>query len=118
MKRKYIWIVLLLLLALLISACGGDEAEETPTEEPSTGQEAEQPEEAEEAEEPEEAMGPVRVAAIMPSATNDLAFSQSWYCPAAYSRFSCPASSKIVSSSCTVQSWVEIKCLPFNFVCI
>jgi basic membrane lipoprotein Med (substrate-binding protein (PBP1-ABC) superfamily) len=79
MKRKYIWIVLLLLLALLISACGGDEAEETPTEEPSTGQEAEQPEEAEEAEEPEEAMGPFRVAAIMPSATNDLAFSQSMF---------------------------------------
>jgi basic membrane lipoprotein Med (substrate-binding protein (PBP1-ABC) superfamily) len=64
--------VFVLLLALLVSACGGAE----PTEQPS----AEEPA-AEEpaAEEPVAEEGPFRVAVVMPSAINDLAFSQSMY---------------------------------------
>ena len=64
--------VFVLLLALLVSACGSAE----PTEQPS----AEEPA-AEEpaAEEPVAEEGPFRVAVVMPSAINDLAFSQSMY---------------------------------------
>jgi basic membrane lipoprotein Med (substrate-binding protein (PBP1-ABC) superfamily) len=82
MIRKYGWLVLLLVLALAISACDGAAEEEAPVEEPAVEEEAPagEPEEAvEEPEEPEEAMGPFRVAVVMPSAINDLAFSQSMF---------------------------------------
>ena len=70
--KIYKLFVFVLLLALLVSACGGAE----PTEQPS----AEEPA-AEEpaAEEPVAEEGPFRVAVVMPSAINDLAFSQSMY---------------------------------------
>jgi basic membrane lipoprotein Med (substrate-binding protein (PBP1-ABC) superfamily) len=82
MIRKYGWLVLLLVLALAVSACGGAADQEAPTEEPTTEEEApagEVEEPVEEPEEPEEAMGPFRVAVVMPSAINDLAFSQSMF---------------------------------------
>jgi basic membrane lipoprotein Med (substrate-binding protein (PBP1-ABC) superfamily) len=74
MNKRYLWIGLLLLLALLITACGGA----TPTTEvetipPTTESEVEQPEA------PPVVAGPFRVAVVMPSATNDLAFSQSMF---------------------------------------
>jgi basic membrane lipoprotein Med (substrate-binding protein (PBP1-ABC) superfamily) len=53
MSRKYIWVIPLVLLAMLAGACGGGGG----------GEEA----------------GVLRVAAIMPSTVNDLAFSQSMY---------------------------------------
>jgi basic membrane lipoprotein Med (substrate-binding protein (PBP1-ABC) superfamily) len=86
MKRFLLLITLLLALGLVMSACGGgttaqptEEAEETaeePAEEPAPTEEetAEEP-----AEEPAEPTGPFRVAVVMPSAINDLAFSQSMY---------------------------------------
>jgi basic membrane protein A len=55
------WLALLLFGALILSACGGG----APTQEP--------------ADVPEEPTGPFRVAVVMPSAINDLAFSQSMY---------------------------------------
>jgi basic membrane lipoprotein Med (substrate-binding protein (PBP1-ABC) superfamily) len=74
MNKRFIWIGLLLLLALLITACGGatatPEAEtELPTEAP----------EVVETEAPPVVTGPFKVAVVMPSAINDLAFSQSMY---------------------------------------
>ncbi|MBC8263394.1 MAG: BMP family protein [Anaerolineales bacterium] len=56
MSSKRIGLVFLVLLALLVSACGAPATQEPAAEE-----------------------GPFRVAAIMPSAINDLAFSQSIY---------------------------------------
>jgi basic membrane protein A len=56
MLNKSKLLVLLMLLALLVSACGAPATQEPAAEE-----------------------GPFRVAAIMPSAINDLAFSQSMY---------------------------------------
>jgi len=73
MNKKFIWLSLVLLIVLLISACGGA----TPTEEPPV--EAVETEPAEEAPPPEVQEGPFRVAVVMPSAINDLAFSQSMY---------------------------------------
>ena len=80
--KKYLWLVLLLSLALIMVACGGD-ADETEEEVDTADETAEvveeevaEPEEAEEEAEPE---GPFRVAVVMPSAINDLAFSQSMY---------------------------------------
>ncbi len=73
MDKKFIWLSLVLLIVLLISACGGA----TPTEEPPV--EAVETEPAEEAPPPEVQEGPFRVAVVMPSAINDLAFSQSMY---------------------------------------
>jgi basic membrane protein A len=80
--------LVMLLLVLVLVACGGN----TPTAEPAPETETEavateeteapaEPEEAEEAEEAEEpaAGEPFRVAVIMPSTINDLAFSQSIY---------------------------------------
>lgn len=55
------WLALLLFGALLLSACGGAATVEAP------------------AEVPDEPAGPFRVAVVMPSAINDLAFSQSMY---------------------------------------
>ncbi|MFC2054231.1 BMP family protein [Chloroflexota bacterium] len=68
---------LVLLLALLVSACGGT----TPTEQPAAEEpSAEEPAAEEPAvEEPMVEEGPFRVAVVMPSAINDLAFSQSMY---------------------------------------
>ncbi len=73
MNKSFIWLSLVLLIVLLISACGGA----TPTEEPPV--EAVETEPAEEAPPPEVQEGPFRVAVVMPSAINDLAFSQSMY---------------------------------------
>jgi len=75
--KKYLWLVLLLSLALVMVACGGNNEAETepePTEEEVAVEE--EPVTEEEEAEPAE---PFRVAAIMPSAINDLAFSQSIY---------------------------------------
>ncbi|MGD2163781.1 MAG: BMP family protein [Anaerolineales bacterium] len=59
--KLYRWLSVLLFGALILSACGGGTATEAP------------------AEVPEEPTGPFRVAVVMPSAINDLAFSQSMY---------------------------------------
>jgi basic membrane protein A len=59
--KLYRWLAILLSGALLLTACGGG----APTEAP--------------AEVPAEPTGPFRVAVVMPSAINDLAFSQSMY---------------------------------------
>ncbi|MGB7115496.1 MAG: BMP family ABC transporter substrate-binding protein, partial [Anaerolineales bacterium] len=69
--------VFVLLLALLVSACGGA----TPTEQPAAEEPIAEEPAAEEpaAEEPVAEEGPFRVAVVMPSAINDLAFSQSMY---------------------------------------
>lgn len=69
--------VFVLLLALLVSACGGA----TPTEQPAAEEPSAEEPAAEEpaAEEPVAEEGPFRVAVVMPSAINDLAFSQSMY---------------------------------------
>lgn len=79
--KRYALLALMLVLALVLVACGGT----TPaTEEPTTSEEV-APTEAVEGEAPaeeapvEEATGPFRVAVVMPSAINDLAFSQSIY---------------------------------------
>ncbi len=70
MSNKNKGLVVLVLLALLISACGGPATEEPAIEEP--------PVEEAPVEEPA-TDEPFRVAVIMPSAINDLAFSQSMY---------------------------------------
>ena len=81
--KKYLWLVLLLSLALIMVACGGDteEAEEEVDAGDEAGEVVDEGEEP--TEEPEEEMaepeGPFRVAVVMPSAINDLAFSQSMY---------------------------------------
>ena len=63
--KKFAWLVTLMLVpALVLSACGAPAAEAPATEAPAT----EAP-----------AAGPFRVAVVMPSAINDLAFSQSMY---------------------------------------
>jgi basic membrane lipoprotein Med (substrate-binding protein (PBP1-ABC) superfamily) len=72
MTHKSKWLIVLVLLALLVAACGPTEA---PPAEPTA-----KPAEPEPAEpEPVAEEGPFRVAVIMPSAINDLAFSQSIY---------------------------------------
>ncbi len=77
MMKRFTWLTLLLILAMALVACGGAQpgpaAETAPTE-------AAQPETTEEEAAPvEESTGPFRVAVVMPSAINDLAFSQSMY---------------------------------------
>jgi basic membrane lipoprotein Med (substrate-binding protein (PBP1-ABC) superfamily) len=74
MKHMSKWIGLLVLLAMLLSACGGA----TPAPETAAPPEEEVEEPAAETEAPV-AEGPFRVAVVMPSAINDLAFSQSMY---------------------------------------
>ena len=80
--KRYAWLALLLVLAMAVVACGGAEP---ATEEPATSEEAAPTEAVVEEEAPveeapvEEATGPFRVAVVMPSAINDLAFSQSMY---------------------------------------
>ncbi|MCI0396257.1 MAG: BMP family ABC transporter substrate-binding protein [Chloroflexi bacterium] len=81
MKRNKRFLIILLLLALVVSACGGGDAtDQTPAAtEPSGEPEEGQPEEGGETEEAPEPAGPFRVAVVLPSAINDLAFSQSMY---------------------------------------
>ncbi len=69
--KKIAWLMLVLLLAVVLVACGG---KETPVEAPAEEPAVEEP--AAEAPAEEE---PFRVAVVMPSAINDLAFSQSMY---------------------------------------
>ncbi|MFW6042451.1 MAG: BMP family protein, partial [Chloroflexota bacterium] len=78
--KRYFWLALLLTLAMIAVACGGAPEEETPTSEPDTSGET-TTDDGEEVSEPEaeEPSGPFRVALVMPSAINDLAFSQSMY---------------------------------------
>jgi basic membrane protein A len=82
MKKTLRLFVLFLLFAMVVAACGGPAVEPAP-EEPAMPEEpaAEEPTEAP-AEEPAEEPAmeePFRVAVVMPSAINDLAFSQSMY---------------------------------------
>jgi basic membrane protein A len=63
--NKKIWLLMLLVLALALVACGGDDAEEAAEETGdvvSTGE-----------------IEPIRIAVVMPSTTTDLAWSQSLY---------------------------------------
>jgi basic membrane lipoprotein Med (substrate-binding protein (PBP1-ABC) superfamily) len=71
--KKIKWLTLVLLIVMLVSACGGA----TPTEE--APMETTPPESGGEEQPPPEMEGPFRVAVVMPSAINDLAFSQSMY---------------------------------------
>jgi simple sugar transport system substrate-binding protein len=70
MKKTFKWTGLLLLLAILVSACGG--GTQVVETQPATVEPG--PAETEPV-----AEGPFRVAVVMPSAINDLAFSQSMY---------------------------------------
>jgi basic membrane protein A len=70
MSNKSKVFVLLVLLALVTSACGGTATEEPAVEEPAVEEPAVEEPVTDE---------PFRVAVIMPSAINDLAFSQSMY---------------------------------------
>ena len=74
--KRYAWFALLLIFAMAIVACGGTQP---ATEAPATGGEEAAPTEAAAEAPAEEASGPFRVAVVMPSAINDLAFSQSMY---------------------------------------
>jgi basic membrane lipoprotein Med (substrate-binding protein (PBP1-ABC) superfamily) len=70
MKKTVKWLGMLLLMTILVSACGGQPGvTETQPAVVTTAPEATEP--------PVE--GPFRVAVVMPSAINDLAFSQSMY---------------------------------------
>jgi basic membrane protein A len=71
MNKKSKWFGLLILLALLVSACGGGATPVPQTAAPTEPPAAET--------EPPAAEEPFRVAVVMPSAINDLAFSQSMY---------------------------------------
>ncbi|HZD11812.1 MAG TPA: BMP family ABC transporter substrate-binding protein [Candidatus Binatia bacterium] len=78
--KRYFSLVVLLVLALIAVACGGSpttEPQEEATQAPATGGGEATPEETTGG--GEEAAGPFRVAVVMPSAINDLAFSQSMY---------------------------------------
>jgi len=68
----------LFLLAIVLSACAAPATEPAAPPPEEAPEEAAPPEEAP-AEPEEEMMGPFRVAVVMPSAINDLAFSQSMY---------------------------------------
>ena len=77
--KRYFWLVMLLVLALVVVACGGTPTTEAP--DPTqvgveTGGEEPDDEEPDTEEQP---TGPFRVAVVMPSAVNDLAFSQSMF---------------------------------------
>jgi basic membrane protein A len=77
MKKSYLFLISLLVLSLMFSACAPAAVEEAPAaEEPAM---VEEPAEAAEAAPVEEAAEPFRVAVVMPSAINDVAFSQSIY---------------------------------------
>lgn len=73
--KKITWILTVLLaLSLVLSACGGSPATEAPPAQPAA---TDAP--APYVEEPAAPAEPFRVAVVMPSAINDLAFSQSMY---------------------------------------
>ncbi len=74
MKKNLKWLSLVMLIVLIISACGGATPTEAPPEEPAETEAPAEPEEP-----PPAAEGPFRVAVVMPSAVNDLAFSQSMF---------------------------------------
>ncbi|UCD42023.1 MAG: BMP family ABC transporter substrate-binding protein [Chloroflexota bacterium] len=74
MKKNLKWLSLVMLIVLIISACGGATPTEAPPEEPAETEAPAEPEEP-----PPAAEGPFRVAVVMPSAINDLAFSQSMF---------------------------------------
>lgn len=73
--KRFVWLSLLLVLAMVLVACGGKPAAEAPkaTDVPAAGGTT-QEETAPPAKE-----GPFKVAVVMPSAINDLAFSQSMF---------------------------------------
>jgi basic membrane lipoprotein Med (substrate-binding protein (PBP1-ABC) superfamily) len=79
--KRFGWLALLLILAMTVVACGGTPAETNVEEQPAATEEGAVEEEAATEEEApaEEATGPFRVAVVMPSAINDLAFSQSMF---------------------------------------
>ena len=80
MMKRYAWLALLLILAMAIVACGGTPTTAEPTISAETAPTDAAVEEAPVEVAPvEEATGPFRVAVVMPSAINDLAFSQSMY---------------------------------------
>ena len=77
MKKSYLILIGLLILSLMVASCAT-----ATTEEPAAATEAEVVEESNEAAEAapmEAAAEPFRVAVVMPSAINDVAFSQSMY---------------------------------------
>jgi basic membrane protein A len=77
--KKLKWLFVgILVLGLLLSACAPEQAP-PEAEEPAVEEPAEEEQEAEEEEPAEEAGAPFRVAVVMPSSINDLAFSQSMY---------------------------------------
>ncbi len=78
MKLNRIVLVLVLALALLLVACQGETVVPTTTEPVETTEATTEPVETP-AETAEPAAEPFRVAVVMPSAINDLAFSQSMY---------------------------------------
>lgn len=79
--KKFVWFLTMVMVAsLALSACGGGAPAEPPaakTEAPAAQTEA--PAEPAPTEAPAEPEAPFRVAVVMPSAINDLAFSQSMY---------------------------------------
>ena len=78
--KKLKWLFVgVLILGLLLSACAPEAAPPEEAEEPAAEEPAEEEQEAEEEEPAEEAGAPFRVAVVMPSSINDLAFSQSMY---------------------------------------
>ncbi len=79
--KKFIWfLTLVLALALVLSACGAPAATEAPPVNESPAEPTEEAPEATDAPATEPSAGePFRVAVVMPSAINDLAFSQSMY---------------------------------------
>ena len=78
--KKLKWLFVgVLVLGLLLSACAPEAAPPEEAEEPAAEEPAEEEQEAEEEEPAEEAGAPFRVAVVMPSSINDLAFSQSMY---------------------------------------
>jgi basic membrane lipoprotein Med (substrate-binding protein (PBP1-ABC) superfamily) len=77
MKRHIMWLALLLALAMIVSACG-QQAADTPETTQAPAANEEQPPATNEQEPPADT-GPFRVAVVMPSAINDLAFSQSMF---------------------------------------
>jgi basic membrane protein A len=83
--KKFAWLLsFIMVLSLVLSACGGSAPAEEPapaaTEAPAEAPAAtEAPAEPAATEAPAVGEGPFRVAVVMPSAINDLAFSQSMY---------------------------------------
>ncbi len=94
MKKRWILMVLMLILGLVLVSCGGSEPETADPEPQATEAPAEEAEEAEEVEEPAEEevvqeevsaeadvadVEGIRVAIVMPSSITDLAWSQAIY---------------------------------------